>query len=290
MAVIRLDGSRRSFLRRIGALGAAHTIGAVGLAQRAFAQQAKPKAGTAAKSAAGKPWSNGYWAKKGDVKLYMFRKRRHAPTPGEPPPPVLFLVHGSSISGRSTFDLTRPGQGEYSVMNVFVRLRLRRLDDGLRSYGRSSRTGKGNSDITSGVADLEMRGGGGPCARRVQRRCTCSVSRPVALRAGAYAMAHPDRVDRLVLARVHLQGGEIADAHRTRQAARVLPHAQPAAARPRDDPQHLHTRQGRDHRPAIADILADVELQFGEHRANRHLSGHDGQPCRWSIPTRCRRR
>ena len=84
MALIRLDGSRRSFLRRLGALGAAHTIGAVGLAQSVFAQQAKSKAGTAAKPAAGKPWSNEYWAQKGDAKLYMFRKRRNAPTRNPP--------------------------------------------------------------------------------------------------------------------------------------------------------------------------------------------------------------
>ncbi len=34
---------------------------------------------------------------------------------------MLFLVHGSSISARPSFDLTVPGGGEYSLMNVFAR-------------------------------------------------------------------------------------------------------------------------------------------------------------------------
>ena len=46
------------------------------------------------------------------------------------PRPVLFLVHGSSISARSSFDLAVPGHGEYSTMNVLRARGLRRLDDG----------------------------------------------------------------------------------------------------------------------------------------------------------------
>src|SRR5829696_6834243 len=67
-------------------------------------------------------WSAEYWAAKGPVKLFLFRKRLGAPRPGEPPRPVLFLVHGSSNSARPSFDLTVPGKGEYSLMNVFARL------------------------------------------------------------------------------------------------------------------------------------------------------------------------
>src|SRR5438309_183575 len=64
---------------------------------------------------AAKPWSSEYWAKKGAVSLYMFRKRMRAPRTGETPLPVLFLVHGSSNSSRSSFDLAAPGHGEYSM-------------------------------------------------------------------------------------------------------------------------------------------------------------------------------
>ena len=41
-----------------------------------------------------------YTAKKGDVSLQMYRKRVGAPKAGEPSKPVLFLVHGSSVTSR----------------------------------------------------------------------------------------------------------------------------------------------------------------------------------------------
>jgi pimeloyl-ACP methyl ester carboxylesterase len=34
---------------------------------------------------------------------------------------LLLLVHGSSNSARSSYDLALPGKGEYSFMNVFAR-------------------------------------------------------------------------------------------------------------------------------------------------------------------------
>ena len=42
----------------------------------------------------GEIWSGEYWAKKGDVPLWMYRKRLGAPKPGDPSRPVLFFVHG----------------------------------------------------------------------------------------------------------------------------------------------------------------------------------------------------
>src|SRR5262249_19694535 len=65
-------------------------------------------------------WSAEYWAKKGNVPLYIFRKRLGAPKAGESSRPVLLLVHGSSVTWR-IFDLDTPGHGEYSMMNVFAR-------------------------------------------------------------------------------------------------------------------------------------------------------------------------
>src|SRR5262245_44633303 len=81
--------SRRSFLAALGAVPAAAL-------QRTPPQQ--------------NFWTREYWADKGDGRLYMFRKRREAPRQGESPSPVLSLVHGSSISGRSTFDLHVPNK------------------------------------------------------------------------------------------------------------------------------------------------------------------------------------
>jgi acetyl esterase/lipase len=73
-----------------------------------------------ARAAEGEIWSSEYWAKKGDVPLWMYRKRLAAPKPGEPSLPVLFFVHGSSVTSR-VFDLHVPGHGEYSAMDEFAR-------------------------------------------------------------------------------------------------------------------------------------------------------------------------
>src|ERR1700686_1028026 len=157
-----------------------------------------PAAALAAKSgASAKVWSGEYWAHKGDVKLYMFRKRASAPKAGEKALPVLFLIHGSSNSGRSSFDLATPGRGEYSVMNVFAGLGYDVWTLDHENYGRSSQT-QSNSDIASGAQDLKaaveliVRETG-------QQKVHVFGESSGAIRAGAYAAARPERVDRLVL-------------------------------------------------------------------------------------------
>src|SRR5437588_10571412 len=72
--------------------------------------------GAAAAAEGGEIWSSEYWTRKGDIPLWMYRKRVGAPKAGEPSRPVLFFVHGSSVSSR-VFDLKVPGHGEYSVMD-----------------------------------------------------------------------------------------------------------------------------------------------------------------------------
>src|SRR5437588_7964032 len=62
------------------------------------------------------PSRTDYTVHKGEVSLAVYRKHV-GPAPGQPPCPVLFLVHGSSNSALSSFDLTVPGAGEYSTMN-----------------------------------------------------------------------------------------------------------------------------------------------------------------------------
>src|SRR3954469_14138708 len=88
--------ARRSVLKGLGL--AAATIAAV-----------PAQAATAVPSEGGEIWSNEYWTKKGDIPLWMFRKRIGAPKPGEPARPVVFFVHGSSVTSR-VFDLTVPGK------------------------------------------------------------------------------------------------------------------------------------------------------------------------------------
>ena len=98
----------------------------------------------------GEIWSSEYWAKKGDVPLWMFRKRLGAPKAGEAARPVVFFVHGSSVTSR-VFDLNVPGKGEYSVMNEFARSGFDCWTMDHENYGKSGRT-SGNSDIASGVS------------------------------------------------------------------------------------------------------------------------------------------
>jgi pimeloyl-ACP methyl ester carboxylesterase len=181
---------------------------------------------TAAKVGTNKLWTNEYWAHKagpsGDVKLYMFRKRASAPKAGEAPLPVLMLVHGSSMSSRSSFDLATPGKGEYSVMNVFAQWGYDVWTMDHENYGHSTQT-SGNSDIASGVEDLKA--GIELIAKETGAQKVHMMGESSgAIRAGAYAMARPDRVDRL---------GE---------GTRLLPHAQPPLARSRHDFQHRNAR------------------------------------------------
>src|SRR3954468_2266374 len=74
---------------------------------------------SAERSEAGEIWSSEYWAKKGDVPLWMYRKRLGAPKPGEPARPGLFFVHGSSGTSR-VVDLQVPGQGAWAVNDAFA--------------------------------------------------------------------------------------------------------------------------------------------------------------------------
>ena len=128
----------------------------------------------------------------------MYRRRIGPPAAGEKPLPVLFLVHGSSTSALTSYDLTVPGAGEYSMMNVFARDGFDVWTMDHEGYGRSDRT-EGNSDIASGVEDLKA--AMAVIARETgQTRAHFLGESSGALRAAAYAMIAPDHVGRMVLA------------------------------------------------------------------------------------------
>jgi alpha-beta hydrolase superfamily lysophospholipase len=207
-------------------------------------------------------WSADYWASKGDVKLAMYRKRAGAPKAGEPSLPVLFLVHGSSISAKSTFDLTVPGKGEYSMMDVFARWGFDVWTMDHENYGKSSRT-SGNSDIASGVEDLKA--GIEVVARETGRPKVHMMGESSgAIRAGAYAMARPDRVDRLVLSAFTYKG---TDSPTLAKRAEQLAYFRSHNMRLRDRTMILSIAT-RD-RPGTSEIetmnaLADAELKFGD--------------------------
>ena len=141
--------------RHRSGLGAAHNSqGGVGIGAGLLSGAISAHAQGASAAAGEEIWSSEYWAQKGNVRLNLWRKRAGAPKAGEKPLPVLFLVHGSSNSTRTTFDLTVPGKGEYSFMNVFARYGFDVWTMDHDGYGHSGSSGN-NSDIASGVEDLK---------------------------------------------------------------------------------------------------------------------------------------
>ena len=87
------------------------------------------------------------------MKLNLWRKRVGAPLPARPPLPVLFLVHGSSLSARSSYDLQVPGK-DYSFMDEFARAGFDVWTMDHDGFGYSGSSGN-NSDIASRVEDLK---------------------------------------------------------------------------------------------------------------------------------------
>jgi pimeloyl-ACP methyl ester carboxylesterase len=238
-------------------------IKGAGLALLASAagQAAASQSAAAADETASEIWSSEYWAKKGDVPLWMFRKRLGAPKPGEPSRPVVFFVHGSSVTSR-VFDLAVPGKGEYSVMNEFARYGFDCWTMDHENYGKSGRT-PGNSDIASGVEDLKA-------AVEVVTRATGRTrfhfvgESSGALRAGAYAVAAPEHIDRMVFAAFTYKGE---DSPTLKKRAEQLDYYRSHNLRKRDRDmiRSIATRdkQGTSD-PAVIEALADVELQFGD--------------------------
>jgi pimeloyl-ACP methyl ester carboxylesterase len=203
-----------------------------------------------------------YTARKGSVSLAMYRKRGSAAQPGAPARPVLFLVHGSSISSRPSFDLTVPGHGEYSVMNTFAKLGYDVWTMDHENYGRSSQT-QGNSDIASGVEDLKA--GMEVVARETgARKIHMFGESSGAIRAGAYAAAQPDRVDRLILGAFTYKGE---NSPTLQQRAKQVDEYRTHNRRLRDR-EMIHSIFTRDKPgtsdPALAEYLADQELKFGD--------------------------
>ena len=222
---------------------------------------AGPGQSTAAAADGSAIWSSEYWAKKGDVPLWMYRKRLGAPTQGEPARPVVFFVHGSSVTSR-VFDLNVPGRTDYSVMDAFANFGFDCWTMDHENYGKSGRT-SGNADIASGVEDLKV-------AAEVitgetgQKKFNFVGESSGALRAGAYAMVAPERIDRLVFAAFTYKGeGSPTLTKRAEQVDYFRSHNM--RKRDRDMIRSIATRdKPGTSDPAVMEALADVEMQFGD--------------------------
>jgi alpha-beta hydrolase superfamily lysophospholipase len=207
--------------------------------------------------------SEAHWADKAGVRLALYRKRlAKLADAADKSPPVVFLVHGSSLSAQSSFDLKVPGS-HYSLMDVFARYGFDVWTMDHENYGRSTQTSS-NSDIASGVEDLKA-------AMAVVQRETGSAKVHMfgessgAIRAAAFAQMAPERVDRLILTAFTYKGNGAAEIERRRERIAEL-RANPRRKRDAAMIRSIFTRDGHPslYDPAMVEALIASELQFGD--------------------------
>jgi pimeloyl-ACP methyl ester carboxylesterase len=208
-----------------------------------------------------------HWAQKGAVRLYLYRKRlADDGNASSAPKPVLFLVHGSSFSGRGGFDLHVPGAANYSFMDEFARYGFDVWTMDHENYGRSSQTSS-NSDIRSGVEDLKA---ALPVVEKVtgQKKVMFYGQSAGSLRLGVFAMEEPDRVERMVLDAFTYTGEGAPEIMKRRanianlQASNFRPTSQASFDRifSRDDPSTVD--------PRVPKALGDYELKLVSRTPN----------------------
>ena len=246
--------------RRVMLASTAGAVIAAATASHAFAQQV-PVAPTATAF-----WQAQYTVTKqraGEtIPLVVYRRRAQAPTQAGPALPVLFLVHGSSTSALSSFDLSVHTPGDYSLLDVFAGYGFDVWTMDHEGYGRSART-SGNSDIASGVEDL--RAAAALVERETgQRRLHLCGESSGAIRASAFAAAEPERAGRLVLQAYTYTGK---GSPTLTKRAEGLDYYRTHNRRPRDEAMirsiFTRDRPGTSD-PALADALVAAEMQFGD--------------------------
>ena len=200
-----------------------------------------------------------YWADKNGVRLWVYRKRMD----GAAPRGRLFLVHGSSYSGKTMFDLQVPNREGYSMMDVFARWGYDVWTMDHEGYGHSDKTAS-NSDIQGGVDDLAA------AMKVVEREVRGTPSLAFfgqssgALRAARFANQHPGNVEKLALDAFVWTGK---DAPTLKERRKNLPKYQASNRRP-VSAEFYRSVFTRDHEGAaeafIGDIVAKEELQYGD--------------------------
>jgi pimeloyl-ACP methyl ester carboxylesterase len=138
---------------------------------------------------------NEHWAKKGDIRLWLWEKPRVGPHGARG---TILFVHGSSMASTPTFDLQVPGRPHSSVMDWFAARGFDTWCVDLEGYGRSDKHRDVNCDIANGADDLEAATDYIMKTRGVRRFLVYGISSG-ALRAALYAQRHPERVERLAL-------------------------------------------------------------------------------------------
>jgi alpha-beta hydrolase superfamily lysophospholipase len=228
-------------------------------ATAAFAVGTAMTSTASAQTAAPKIASEEHWAEKGKVKLYLWRKQLDN---GVKDKPVVFLAHGSSFSGRGGFDLQVPGKPGYSVMDDFAAAGFDVWTLDHENYGRSTRNTGVNSNIMTGVEDLEA---GVQVIEKVtgQRKIKIKGQSSGAIRAGVFTMRNPDRVERLILDAFTWHGKDAPEIVRRREQVesykanpnRKMDLSTFMGIFTRDDPSTFE--------PEVPKALADYELALG---------------------------
>ena len=135
-----------------------------------------------------------HWTRKGDVKLFLWQKRAAAATPRG----TSLFVHGSSMAGQPTFDLTVPGRPDSSVMDWFAARGFDTWCMDMEGYGRSDKKRPINCDLANGVDDLDA-GSRVIMQKTGAKKLMLYGISSGALRAAMFTERHPERVARLAL-------------------------------------------------------------------------------------------
>jgi pimeloyl-ACP methyl ester carboxylesterase len=136
-----------------------------------------------------------HWTTKGDVKLFLWRK----PAVGAAPPRgSIVFVHGSSMAGQPTFDLSVPGRPDSSVMEWFAARGFDTWCYDNEGYGRSDKKRPINFDISNGADDLDSVTQYVMKTTGAKKLLLYGISSG-ALRAAVFTQRHPERVARLAL-------------------------------------------------------------------------------------------
>ncbi|MDO9420610.1 MAG: alpha/beta fold hydrolase [Herminiimonas sp.] len=200
-----------------------------------------------------------FWTTKNGVKLWVYRKYLGA---RDEQRPLLFLVHGSSYSGKTMFDLHVPGRSGYSFMDNFVALGYEVWTMDHEGYGHSDRT-SGFSDVASGVEDLKAAMG---VITEVtgQTEAAFFGQSSGALRAAKFTNVYPEHVSKLMLDAFVWTGK---DAPTLIQRAKLLPLIENSNVR-KIDVAFYRTVFTRDHvgssEAMIGDVVAEEELKYGD--------------------------
>jgi len=202
-----------------------------------------------------------HWAGKGDVSLFVARKRLRERSASQQSRSPVVLVHGSSTSGLPTFDLTVPGHPEYSFMDW---LALRGWDVWAmdhEGYGRSTIT-SGNSDISTGVDDLKATAALIASETGISAFNLYGLSSG-SLRVAAFAQAAPEHSARIVLDAV-VWTGEGSPTLEKRKAGVAQFRASNRGAIDRDYVVGIFLRDGPGTTdPAVAEACARAQLTYG---------------------------